>query len=101
MLNTVMPLSKWKRRTRRLNGCHTVPEGITTLLSVLSNFKVRIIIVFKQSDLKINSFGLVQSGLVSRNYDRSSGVPKGGWGLNPPPPKFRRPSKIVPNSTRL
>ena len=32
-----------------------------------------------------------------------SGVPRGvgfvGW--NPPPPKFRRPSKIVPNSTRL
>jgi len=30
--------------------------------------------------------------------------PTGGgvvWGFNPPPPKFRRPSKIVPNSTRL
>jgi len=27
---------------------------------------------------------------------------RGGFGgLNPPPPKFRRPSKIVPNSTRL
>ena len=27
---------------------------------------------------------------------------EGGWGLNPPPlPKFRRPSKIAPNSTRL
>jgi len=25
----------------------------------------------------------------------------GGWGVNPPPAKFRRPSKIVPNSTRL
>jgi len=33
----------------------------------------------------------------------SSGVPRGGvWGCStPPPPKFRRPSKIVPNSTRL
>jgi len=31
-----------------------------------------------------------------------SGVPRGGFGgLNPPPPKFRRPSKIVPNSTPL
>ena len=34
---------------------------------------------------------------------RSSGVPRGvfGGGSNPPPPKFRRPSKILPNSTRL
>ena len=34
---------------------------------------------------------------------RSSGVPRGrGFGVfNPLPPKFRRPSKIVPNSTRL
>jgi len=30
-----------------------------------------------------------------------SGVPRGGGGSNPSPPKFRRPSKIVPNSTRL
>jgi len=30
-----------------------------------------------------------------------SGVPRGGLGFQPPPPKFRRPSKIVPNSTRL
>ena len=30
-----------------------------------------------------------------------SGVPRGGWGVQPPPPKFRRHSKIVPNSTRL
>ena len=25
----------------------------------------------------------------------------GVWGVQPPPPKFRRPSKIVPNSTRF
>jgi len=31
--------------------------------------------------------------------DRFSGVPTGV--STPPPPKFRRPSKIVPNSTRL
>ena len=31
----------------------------------------------------------------------SSGVPRGVCGAQPPPPKFRRPSKIVPNSTRL
>jgi len=32
-----------------------------------------------------------------------SGVPRGGrfGGSTPSPPKFRRPSKIVPNSTRL
>jgi hypothetical protein len=41
MLNTVMPLSKWKRHTHRLNGCHTVPEGIIALLKVLPNFKVK------------------------------------------------------------
>jgi len=35
--------------------------------------------------------------------EESSGVPRGGFGgFKPPPnPKFRRPSKIVPNSTRL
>jgi len=26
---------------------------------------------------------------------------EGGWGVQTPTPKFRRPSKIVPNSTRL
>jgi hypothetical protein len=32
----------------------------------------------------------------------SSGVPRGGvWGVQIPPPKFWRPSKIVPNLTRL
>ena len=33
----------------------------------------------------------------------TSGVPRVGWGFNypPPAPKFRRPSKIVQNSTRL
>ena len=30
----------------------------------------------------------------------SSDVPRGGWGAQPPP-KFRRPSKIVPNTTRF
>ena len=30
-----------------------------------------------------------------------SGVPRGGGVGCPPPPKFRRPSKIVPNSTTL
>ena len=66
MLNTVMPLSKWKRRTHRFNGCHNVPEGTTALLSVLSNFKVGVIILFKQSKtLTINSFGIVEIGLVT------------------------------------
>jgi len=33
----------------------------------------------------------------------ASGLPRGGclWVQTPPPPKFRRPSKIVPNSNRL
>jgi len=50
------------------------------------------------SDMK----GVKESRKGVRN---NSGVPKGGLrGSNPPPPKkkkFRRPSKIVPNSTRL
>jgi len=32
---------------------------------------------------------------------RSNGVRRGGLGVQPPTPKFRRPSTIVPNSTRL
>ena len=31
----------------------------------------------------------------------TSGVPRGGWGVQTPVPKFWRPSKIVPTSTRL
>ena len=40
--------------------------------------------------------------LVRNKYlNNISGVPR-GWGVQtPPPPKFRKPSKIVPNSTRL
>ena len=34
-----------------------------------------------------------------QRFPRGSGVPRGG--STPPPPKFRRPSKIVPNSIRL
>ena len=35
------------------------------------------------------------------NVMTHSDVPRGGVGVFNPPPKFRRPSKIVPNSTRL
>ena len=38
---------------------------------------------------------------VNNKFLYSSGVPGGGGVQPPPPPKFRRPSKIVPNSTRL
>ena len=34
-------------------------------------------------------------------HGATSCVPRGGWEFQPPPPKFRRPSKIMPNSTRL
>ena len=36
-------------------------------------------------------------------YTQTSGIPRGGFGVFKPfpPPKFRRPSKIVPNSTQL
>jgi len=41
--------------------------------------------------------------LLMKRMDMLSGVERGGgWGFNPPPTsKFRSPSKIVPNSTRL
>jgi len=41
---------------------------------------------------------------LKRKFSPSpSGVPRGVWGVQNPPPKkkFRKPSKIVPNSTRL
>jgi len=35
-------------------------------------------------------------------YVNQWGTERGGWSvLTPSPPKFRRPSKIVPNSTRF
>ena len=36
-------------------------------------------------------------------FSVNSGVPRGAgvWGVQTHPPKFRRPSKIVPNSTQL
>jgi len=40
--------------------------------------------------------------LPGRAKDLSSGVPRGGLEVQtPPPPKLRRPSKTVPNATRL
>ena len=41
------------------------------------------------------------TGPVSNNMSTSSDESSGVWGVQPPPPKFRRPSKIVPNSTRV
>ena len=40
---------------------------------------------------------------TKRSSLKGSGIPstKGGGGLNPPPLKFWRPSKIMPNSTQL
>jgi len=54
--------------------------------------------------VKRNSFTLKYvNGCVKGAVLNISGVPRGGgWGFKPPSPsKFRRPSKIVPNSTRL
>ena len=43
------------------------------------------------------------SGVSEIQSPPGSGVPGGGggWCIQTPPSKFRRPSKIVPNSTRL
>ena len=51
---------------------------------------VAIMLSLKQLEIR------VQGGGVSV----TSGVPRGVWGVQTPP-KFRRPSKIVPNSPQL
>ena len=43
------PFSNYELRTNHLSGSHTVPRGITTLLSVVSNFKTEKRILLKQS----------------------------------------------------
>ena len=55
--------TNYELHTNHLSGNHIVSKGITTLLSVLSNFKIGKRIVFKQSKT-----------LASVNYD--SGSPK-------------------------
>lgn len=54
----LQPFSNYELCTDHLSGSHTVPKGITTLLSVLSNFKSRKRILLKQSKT-----------LASGNYD--------------------------------
>ena len=41
-----------------------------------------------------------QRGIIAP-YTHAVAYRGGGWGVQPPPPKFRRSSKIVPNSTRF
>ena len=45
----------------------------------------------------------LQHNMLQRGVSSTSGVPRGGFGefKHRPPAKFWRPSKIVPNSTRL
>ena len=43
----------------------------------------------------------VQDIPYSRGYPLHSGVPRGGWGVQPPPEIPKALQKIVPNSTRL
>ena len=62
----------YELHTNHLNGSHTVPKGITTLLSVLSYFNIWKRIVLKQSKT-----------VASDNYDSGSGTS----GINAPQPK--------------
>ena len=68
-----MPFRNYELQTNHLSGRHTVPKGITTLLSVLSNFKIRKRIVLKESKT-----------LAPDNYDTGSSTS----GINPPHPKI-------------
>jgi hypothetical protein len=68
-----LPFSNYELQKNYLSGRHTVPKGITTLLSVLSNFKIRKRILLKES-----------KNLASDNYDTASGTS----GINPPQPKI-------------
>jgi hypothetical protein len=67
-----LPFSNYELRTNHLSGSHTVPKGITTLLSVLSNLKIGKRIVLKESKT-----------LASDNYDSGRGTS----GINIPEPK--------------
>jgi hypothetical protein len=68
----------------RLREFHTVPKGITALLSILYSFRVKkIIAVYYDSNSKhlnnakpqeCNGFCIVQTGLVSGNYDSAGGI---------------------------
>jgi hypothetical protein len=64
--------SNYELRTNHLSGSHTVPKGITTLLSVLSNFKVGKRTVVKHS-----------TALASDSYDSGRGTS----GINPLQPQ--------------
>jgi len=49
----VVPLNSYEVHTSRLNGCHSVPKGVTALLSVLSSFWVgKIIAVYSDNNSK-------------------------------------------------
>ena len=65
--------SNYELRTNHISGSHIVPKGITTLLSVLSNFKIWKRIVMNESKT-----------LASDNYDSGSNIS----GTNPLQPKI-------------
>jgi hypothetical protein len=66
------PFSNSELCTNHLSGSHSVPKGITTFLSVLSNFKIWKRIVLKESKI-----------LASANNDTGSSTS----GVTPPQPK--------------
>ena len=78
---------------RALLATNTIPLRMFRKVVVLTGNKLKITDATCEMP---NSFPLYQGG---------SGVPRGGGGFaggsNPPATKFRRPSTIVPNSTRL
>ena len=76
--------SKCELRINRPSGCHTFPKGVTALQSVLPSFRVeKIIAVYSNNNSKhlnnskqqtMHSFCIVQTDLVSVNYDTAGSV---------------------------
>ena len=77
---------------------HSVPTAIILVLLV---HDATVTVILRH--LTVYTVTHRHGGTTLKNRSvSSSGEPRGVWGLfNFRPPKFRKPSKIVPNSTRL
>ena len=73
-----------------LNNCQSTHHN---------NTKIRISFIPQRKPAKTRVHSLFHSEFSGRI--RAVAYRGGVWGVQHPPPKFRRPSKIVPNSTRL
>ena len=86
-------------------GGHSVifhsPSKLTMLVLPTSN-KSGVAIDFSDNIAWLKHFVMTLIRHSEERIQTINGVPRGIWGVQTPPPqKFLRPSKIVPNSTRL